>query len=168
MNLTQLQEEMKPWVQHNFGDRPASQPLRGIIEELGELQEALHEADNEKVMDAVADCIIFMADYCNCRGYSMERIELCRVNEWVTPYHGSAGLVLVILGMLAHHDLKKEQGIRVNEDHDALIQQQLGRILDYLCTILALRGISEYMSVVEKTWNKVKQRDWKAKPATGV
>jgi NTP pyrophosphatase (non-canonical NTP hydrolase) len=168
MDLTQLQEEMKPWVLANFGERPASQPLRGIFEEIGELQEACEEDDDEKVEDAVADCIIFMADYCNSRGYSMERIELTRTGKWVYPRYGSASQMLKVLGKLAHHDLKKEQGIRVTEDHDAIIQQYLGHILDFLCAVLDARGVSEYIGIVEKTWNKVKQRDWKKNPAKGV
>lgn len=38
--LRKLQEEQKPWVKHNFGDRPSWMPLLGAVEELGELAHA--------------------------------------------------------------------------------------------------------------------------------
>lgn len=83
MDLRQLQEEMKPWVKHNFGDRPAWQPLLGAVEELGELAHAhlkqeqgirTNENHEEAAKDAVADTIIYLADYCNCRGFDLGRI----------------------------------------------------------------------------------------------
>ena len=77
-----MQRALAPWVKKNFGDRPAWQPLLGVVEEVGELAHAhlkgVHgirgttaEMD-AKAKDAVADVVIFMADYCNARGWDME------------------------------------------------------------------------------------------------
>lgn len=78
-----LQDQQRPWVKHNFGDRPAYYPLLGAVEELGELAHAHlkqeqgirttedHEANAK---DAVADTIIFLADYCSSRGWDLQEI----------------------------------------------------------------------------------------------
>ncbi len=34
-NLRQLQEEQRPWVLKNFGERPTWMPLMGMCEEAG-------------------------------------------------------------------------------------------------------------------------------------
>jgi len=81
LSLRELQEQQKPWVQHNFGDRPAWQPLLGIAEEVGELCHAHlkhaqgirtgedHEAAKR---DAVADIVIYLSDYCNAEGIDLQ------------------------------------------------------------------------------------------------
>ena len=102
--LKQLQDEQRPWVKHNFGERPAWQPLLGAVEEIGELAHAhLKHAQNirvsethiENAKDAVADTVIYLADYCSAMGFDLE-------------------------------------------------------------------------TLVVETWDKVKQRDWKKYPSTGV
>ena len=101
--LRVLQAEQVSWVKHNFGDRPAWQPLLGLMEEIGELTEATggnqhitelvrvlgrlahadlksfqgirtNEDHDAKAKDAVADIVIFLADYCSARGWDMEDI----------------------------------------------------------------------------------------------
>lgn len=81
MNLKTLQAEQKEWSQLNFGDQPAYFALLGALEELGELAHAhlkqaqkirgdglQHETDAQ---DAVADVIIYLADYCWRRGWDI-------------------------------------------------------------------------------------------------
>ncbi len=100
MLLSDIQEEMKPWLRHNFGDRPAWQPLLGLMEELGEL---------------------------------------------------------------SHAFLKREQGIRTAEDHDAAIRDGVADILIYLMDFCNAEGIN-LATALRETWARVKQRDWKANP----
>jgi NTP pyrophosphatase (non-canonical NTP hydrolase) len=81
MNLHQLQEEQKKWVKYNFPNRDKYYPLLGAVEELGELAHAhlkqlqgIRGTEEEHKLakkDAVADAIIFLADYC-----SMNDIDL--------------------------------------------------------------------------------------------
>ena len=81
-SLTQLQEELKPWSRHNFGDRPSWMPLLGACEEIGELSHAhLKQAQGIRgtpeehfaaKKDAVADAIVFIADYCNAEGIDLQ------------------------------------------------------------------------------------------------
>ena len=80
--LRQLQEEQAPWVAHNFPGREPFYPLLGAVEELGELCHAhlkslqgirgtseQHHADK---IDAVADAIIFISDYCTANNIDLQ------------------------------------------------------------------------------------------------
>lgn len=168
--LSQLQDEMKPWVLHNFGERPSSQPLRGIVEEIGELMQALEQNDLEAAQDGVADCMIFMADYCNASRYSIARLSTVvrGTPPWSGDHLDDAPQLLQVLGRLNHHDLKKEQGIRKGEDHDQGIMDALAQIAGFLATLCSMRGWPSIETLVEKTWSKVKLRDWKKNAVTGT
>lgn len=82
--LTDLQAEQRPWVLRNFGERPTWMPLMGAVEELGELAHAHLKAAQgirgtaaehaEAAKDAVADVVIYLADYCSSRGWDMNEI----------------------------------------------------------------------------------------------
>ena len=83
MTLRELQDQQRVWVAHNFGERPAWHPLLGAVEELGELAHAhLKEAQGIRLQenhvanakDAVADIVIYLADYCSSRGFDMQEI----------------------------------------------------------------------------------------------
>lgn len=86
LTFRQLQDEQRPWVARNFPGREAHYPLRGAVEELDELAHAHlkelqgirgtaaeHKA-KAKAKDAVADTIIFLADYCSARGFDLQEI----------------------------------------------------------------------------------------------
>ena len=79
--LETLQEDQREWVARNFGDRPSWHPLLGVGEELGELMHAhlktvqgirgsRMEHHRAKV-DAVADIVIYLADYCSAEGIDL-------------------------------------------------------------------------------------------------
>lgn len=82
ITLNDLQEQLKPWTAHNFGDRPKHHPLLGIVEEVGELSHAhlkdeqgirgTKEKHHAKKVDALADILIFMADYANQECISLQ------------------------------------------------------------------------------------------------
>lgn len=76
--LKQFQIEQGKWADHNFGsDRPARHPLLGEVEEIGELAHAYlknaqgirkNEDHRANAQDAIADIIIYLADFCNIEG----------------------------------------------------------------------------------------------------
>lgn len=81
--LRKMQKEQKEWSLKNFGHQPAWAPLLGAVEEIGELSHAHlkeyqgirnKEQHDLAAQDAVADAIIYLMDYCNCRGWDMESI----------------------------------------------------------------------------------------------
>ena len=106
--LRKLQEEQKVWVAHNFGtDRPAYHPLLGAVEELGELAHAhlkgeqgirTNEDHEAAAKDAVADVVIYLADYCTSRGFDFETLvqetwNLVKQRDWKKdPANAHVGL----------------------------------------------------------------------------
>lgn len=82
-----LQDEYKPWNDHNFPDRDVYYPLLGAMEELGELahahlkdicgvkgtHEQHHEQHHEKKKDAIGDIVVFLADYCTANGIDFQK-----------------------------------------------------------------------------------------------
>jgi NTP pyrophosphatase (non-canonical NTP hydrolase) len=82
MTFQQLQERVCEWSVRNFKDQPSYRPLLGAFEELGELSHAhlkgeqgiRHTPDQIRDMkiDAVADVIIYLADYCAREGIFMQ------------------------------------------------------------------------------------------------
>ena len=84
MTLTELQEALAPWVEHNFGKPPWTQPFMGIVEEVGELSHALlkqeqgirgtREQHEDAAMDAVGDIVVYVACLCNLRGWDLQKI----------------------------------------------------------------------------------------------
>lgn len=87
--LNKVQKEQKDWAKKNFGDSgtivevPGGGALHGVTEELGELCHAhlkesqgirLNEDHEAKAKDAIGDIIIYLADYCNRRGFDLEEI----------------------------------------------------------------------------------------------
>lgn len=128
MNLRQLQDELKPWEQHNFGDRPSWYPLLGVVEEVGELAHAylkraegirLNENHTEKERDAVGDIVIFLADFCNAQGYDMGEIiaetwARVKQRDWKADPIAAADRPRGVAGSV--HRTGTESGKRVRPD----------------------------------------------------
>jgi NTP pyrophosphatase (non-canonical NTP hydrolase) len=85
VNLSDLQEEHKDWLEHNFPGQRQHEPLLGLMEEVGELAHAhlKHEqgirglADQDlaytKKKDAVGDIVIYLASYCTANHIDLEQ-----------------------------------------------------------------------------------------------
>jgi len=124
LDLRRFQAEVDKWASYNFGaDRPSDQRILGVVEEGGELMEALL---------------------------------------------GSllAGGLMKAFGRLSHAELKSQQGIRTNEDRRALVEDAVADIDVYLADFCTVMGIDR-QAVLEKTWSRVKARDWKKDPVSG-
>jgi NTP pyrophosphatase (non-canonical NTP hydrolase) len=71
------------------------------------------------------------------------------------------------VGELAHAFLKRHQGIRgTREEHDAAIRDAVADIIIFLLDFSSAEGI-DVREVLDETWQKVRQRDWKADTETG-
>lgn len=93
MELTfkKLQQEHRRWAEHNFPHSQPYHPLLGALEELGELAHAHLKSEQgirgtrqelrEKKIDAVADVIIFLADYCSKNNIDMQQAVESTWNE---------------------------------------------------------------------------------------
>jgi NTP pyrophosphatase (non-canonical NTP hydrolase) len=78
MDLTELQRRRDAWIAHNFPGDVLEDSLLGAVEELGELSHHVlkmkqgirgtQEEHVEGILDAVADCVIFLAGVCTHLG----------------------------------------------------------------------------------------------------
>ena len=72
------------------------------------------------------------------------------------------------LGELAHHLLKREQGIRgEGVDHEAEIRDACADLIIFMMGLADLEGFV-LMDAVEEAWTEVKDRDWVRFPRNGV
>ena len=80
LNLVELQELVTEWRKHNFPAANTDSQLKGVVEELGELVHAdLKESQNIRKMDytklemdGAGDMIIFLLNYCDMKGFTLE------------------------------------------------------------------------------------------------
>ena len=82
LTFKQLQEEQRPWVEHNFPGRLPYMPLLGLQEEVGELAHAHLKAEqgirgtaaehHAAKIDAIGDIVVFLADYCSANGIDFQ------------------------------------------------------------------------------------------------
>lgn len=72
-------------------------------------------------------------------------------------------IVMEELGELSHAYIKREQGIRMSENHEANMKDAVADVVIGIASFCAAEGI-DLESEVEKTWALVKQRDWKKNP----
>jgi len=174
-------EEHRNWANAHFGDRDSPiQPLLGIVEETGELMEALTEAEFDDMADAVADCTIFLIDFC--------RLAKVPLLDFLTEYVSGAerdfdaqdvrlmviesqtNELMISVGHLAHYCLKQMQGIRYQPDevHKLIVQT----VCDIVCILGNLANALSYdkplVTLVDEVWQKVRARDWSAKPLTAA
>ena len=63
-------------------------------------------------------------------------------------------------GELCHAVLKKMQGIRTDEDHDAHERDAVGDISIFLLDYCSSRGW-DFEQIMNETWRVVRQRDWR-------
>lgn len=97
ITLTQLQNELTQWQAHNFPTRTFEEPFKGIVEEVGELSHGLlkqkqgirgtYDEHEAKIKDSVGDILVYLADFCNARGYNLQDIiditwEQVRARDW--------------------------------------------------------------------------------------
>jgi NTP pyrophosphatase (non-canonical NTP hydrolase) len=71
------------------------------------------------------------------------------------------------VGELAHHILKRKQGIRgTPEYHHVEIRDACADIIIYLTGVATREGF-DLGHVVEQVWERVSVRDWVSNPETG-
>lgn len=71
------------------------------------------------------------------------------------------------LGELAHAHLKMRLGIRgSHEEKRAQAADAVGDVIIFLCGYCSDMGFN-LQEIMEKTWDKVKQRDWIVDPMNG-
>jgi len=151
-----IQEEVLIWQRHNFPGRSPWMPLVGLGEELGELAGAESKAE---VNDAIADCGIYLADYCNGMGYNLNSFYLTDGADRATVSFSKA---LIYYGKLCHSHLKQVQRIRMHEDHKGEAVKAIKSILHFLSSFCE----TPLDELTYSIWQSVRQRDWQKDPNT--
>lgn len=76
--------------------------------------------------------------------------------------------VIEEMGELAHHMLKRRQGIRgAGVDHEAEIRDACADLVIFLLGVASHEGFI-LMDAINEAWDVVKQRDWIKYPKNGV
>lgn len=175
--LQQIQNQVAKWSIKNFGSQRSKldpaltlgslAPLLGLIEEFGELSEAVDNQNREEIEDALGDIGIYLCDYTSREGILLPIRE--NIPDYKVPpitFRTLNGL----LGKLVHITLKRHQGIRGYDDTVQYRQTQyflLQRLLDALDeTARDLCG-KPFLVLLDATWHRVKTRDWNKNPTAG-
>ena len=164
--LHSLQTLQRPWINHNFPNHKPWHPLLGLVEEFGEFAAAGTDADRA---DAVADVMIFAADYCTSMGWKLSDIwtesnsaEIINGVQSVKERLETA--VLINLGKLCHAHLKQVQGIRVEEDWTIEGRLALAKLFALLREMSGVDAVA----AAKRVWDGVvSKRDWVRNPVNG-
>jgi NTP pyrophosphatase (non-canonical NTP hydrolase) len=71
ISLRQLQDEQRPWVDHNFPGRELGELCHAHLKGLQGIRGSTLEHHAAKI-DAVGDAIIFLADYCTANDIDLQ------------------------------------------------------------------------------------------------
>lgn len=169
-DLRCLQIDLIRWEVHNFGTQAQWTSALGMFEELGELLEAIGEADDEEINDAFGDFMTFTVNLATKIGLDFECI-MDHAHSQVGRLSGLDTLTAIwkSVGALSHVLLKEEQKVRGYDDRnvkrrDAAIV--LGRMVSAVNELAFAADISAE-AVLFHVAHGVMQRDWVKYPLTG-
>lgn len=161
--FNKLKKEVGEWSEENFPGQPVVNPFMGSSEEAGELAECL-DADSspdDEELDAVGDILVYMADFCYKRDLDYQKCyEMSQdVNnkyedffrEWVRSR-----------GQLTRSVLKREQGIRLDEDRvgDKAEEKALASMISCLERFAESRGYNLEDAIRAAWYEEVIDREW--------
>ncbi len=93
-------------------------------------------------------------------------------SEWQAKNFGPFNInhmmlgIMEELGELAHHELKDQLGIRINEDHIAKQKDAVGDIIIFMLGYCTSKGF-DIEKIIKETWAEVRLRDWTKNKETG-
>lgn len=165
-----LQESVYEWSETQFPGQPDKNPAYGIVEEFAELKEVLIAADSRKEeLDAVGDTIVYAADFAARRGLDLQEAAEMDIDASVfqnldesvfeaDPLDGA----VVAIGRLYRSILKREQGIRLDEQRvgDGAEQRALALLIDRLDKFASERDYTLEDCVVNAWDEEVCDREW--------
>lgn len=169
-DIRALRCEHAAWVDYNFPNAHPDEPLKGIVEEVGELMDVeimaegvLPDSWEDDQRDAIGDIQIYLLHYCLLHDFDPYKAygEILK-SQQVIGTDPMQGLVLSV-GRLAHADLKLTQGIRQDENLKRAQYMATGWILTHLeryCNQAAI----QMWNTIEHAWSEVRCRDWRRYP----
>lgn len=169
MTWDSLQTEVADWALHNFGLQKASQPMLGLIEEVGEFYAAMAARSVPAQHDAMADQVIYVLNLAEICGMRFE--DLMTFN--MAAEH-TAEELLGALALSCRAVLKHEQGIRGFDDDKRrdVLRVSLGVWMRWL-RWQAGEGEGHtglnLLNITEVVWRDVvAKRDWRKNPKSAA
>lgn len=171
----QLQDENAAWAKHNFPNALPCHPVLGIVEELGEFDQAQESDDTAGMMDAIADTVVFLTNACTLHGLCVRPIAV----QGRVKFRKGEGVrvpILATVGRLAHAALKFDQKIRgTDEEHLSDMSVAMQNVICYLLQMhfqeIFHHGFGDaqdedFVGQIRRIWEtEVKPRDWTNKVA---
>lgn len=162
--MSAVQVQLYRWQVRNFDLQPAARFVLGIVEEVGEMGEAVEHDDRDAILDAIGDACIYATQLA-----TTQRLDFGAL-LWASQELAHSQPVDVALGRIAHAVLKTEQRIRGFDDPEKGRFEVANALLQLLHR---LRTIARYMQselpdVYLDTAEQVLKRDWVADPMTGA
>ena len=186
-----FEREVGEWARKNFG-KPGemSDPILGIVEEIGELQDvgACDSIEKANLMrDAIGDVMVFMADYCSRFDAAIDarsgvdvgdgNLFLEKVIQEANYYYGRLQIdILSAAGRTCHAQLKMGQGVRGSENHVVAMRRSLVEVVcwgmansEAINKVASAWGVGpmSFGEVVAWVWGRVSKRNWIEDPKFG-
>jgi NTP pyrophosphatase (non-canonical NTP hydrolase) len=171
MSLDEMQAKQKAWSQKNFGDRQTDAPLLGMIEELGELCEAVRlKAETDHSQALIVEAMVHLARLAHIElkrkqgirkastSYDRQCDAIDQLNRVLDEYYTLAGYP-------PNNPLRVEP--ELFEASEARTQDAIGDVVIYAMDFCGQRGWS-LQGTVETVLTEVLKRDWRKAPSTGV
>lgn len=171
----EFQGAVLKWNTHNFPNGPQNKHwcLLGIVEEVGELTQAIKADDKissvDDMKDAIGDCMVFMAAFCGFNGFSLYQVCEQYIDTYSPVTHFKHLLIKelpILVGKLCHHFLKDQQNIR-GHHHQGEMKVLIGKLSSLLGAI-CLYNDWDFLEVIDSVWSEVSKRDWKKYPKNGM
>jgi len=191
IKLTEVQERLYAWQVRNFPvvEKTALHCCLGVVEELGEMRQAweklaavlvaspaapsdsyqadweCRKAQNEaEVKDAIGDVAVYLMNLCSAKSWNIGSVIYEHLSSDKAPRQEH---ISIAIGRLAHAILKADQGIRKNEDLEAIAKDAIFEIWNFLaafCEDYEWR----FENIVSEVAERILQRDWIKNPETAV
>lgn len=161
--LVCLQIDLHRWAQEMFNGQPQFYAALGISEEVGELDLALQNNDEEEIKDSIGDVLVYTTQLCTSNRLDFRTLT----NDFVSyfdfeHYKPDLSQIPATVGRVSHLVLKREQRIRGMENKD-FYRLNLSSAIMRLCACLKTLASSkdiDIKSTFTEVALKVMKRDW--------
>jgi hypothetical protein len=158
--LSATQVRLCRWQVRNFGIQPDERIALGIIEEMGELSDAVSD---EEVSDAFGDVCVYASQLC-----TSARLDFSTVMREVRIYaltdDYDPDRLMSAAGDLAHVVLKRSQSIRGFDQDDFYREKLFDAIVTAILVAMHKANIIDPDSVFTHVAESVMKRDWVNNP----
>jgi len=154
-----LQKELNEYDRTNYPKNNSVRMTLGVVEECGELAEAIEKNDLNEIKNATADISVFAMQLASFENIDWE--ENLDDPTKVTVDPKTITDIVISLGRLSHHILKREQGLGKPEDHIEHIKESLKDIGHYCIHIAKKYDFNWRENFIEVVEGEVLKRNRK-------